>query len=217
MVLLATKIKSDKWIDATWAEFIEMEKNLDDQKSKSYYYQGKIRIEMSPLGNDHSRDHSIITIAISIHAILKEIKFNCNDNCTYRKTGYQSAQPDLSYYVGDNANSIPYNTGVIDLDVYPAPNLVIEIANTSLPDDLGYKRLLYENFGCQEYWIVDVQNQRIIAFAIHDGGSKQIQQSLVLQNLDLSILEEALRKTREEDHGKVGAWLMQQFELINEK
>jgi Uma2 family endonuclease len=191
---------------------MEIEENLNDEKAKSYYYQGKIRFEMSPLGNDHASDHSIIITAINIYNILKGIKFDCKDNCTHRKTGYQSAQPDLSYYVGDNANAIPYNTGVINLDVYPAPNLVIEIANTSLPDDLGYKRLLYENFGCQEYWIVDVQNQRIIAFAISDGGSKQISQSEVLSNLDLGILEEALRKTRQEDHGKVGAWLMQQFQ-----
>lgn len=88
---------------------------------------------------------------------------------------------------------------------------MIEIANNSLGDDLGIKRLLYENFGTQEYWIVDVQSQKIIAFAIEDGGSKKINQSQVLLDLDLSILEEALQKTRISNHSQVGIWLLQKF------
>lgn len=142
---------------------------------------------------------------------LKAIDFNCKDNCSYDKTGYRSAQPDLSYYIGDNVDAVPYGTGIVDLDIYPSPNLVIEIANNSLGDDLGIKRLLYENFGTQEYWIVDVQTQNIIGFAIKDGGSKRITQSQVLLNLDLSILEEALQKTRVSNHSQVGVWLLQKF------
>jgi len=33
----------------------------------------------------------------------------------------------------------------IDLDIYSPPDLVIEVANISLPDDKGEKRLLYED------------------------------------------------------------------------
>ena len=212
MNLTVNKIDTDKWVNASWEEYLQAEVNPNYEKAKIYYDQGKIRIEMSPLGISHSRDHGIIGYAINLYGSLKGIDLNGSDNCTYRKTNYQSAQPDLSYYIGERVNAVPYISGIIDLDIYPAPNLVIEIANTSLADDLGAKRLLYEHFGTQEYWIVDVKNQRIIAFAINDGGSKQIRQSQVLSNLDLSILEEALRKTRQQNHGEVGAWLMQQFQ-----
>jgi Uma2 family endonuclease len=212
MIATATKIELNEWVKATWDEYLQVEENPDYEKAKIYYYQEKIRIEMSPLGNDHASDHSIIITAINLYNILKGINFNCKDNCNYRKTGYKSAQPDLSYYIGDKADAIPYNTGVVNLDIYPAPNLVIEIANTSLLDDLGNKRLLYENFGCEEYWIVDVKNQKIIAFGINDGGSKQITKSEILSNLELKILEEALAKTRQQNHTKVGAWLLQQFQ-----
>jgi Uma2 family endonuclease len=213
MNLTLTKIESDTWVNATWEEYLQIEENPDYQTAKTYYYQGKIRIEMSPLGNDHASDHSVIITGINLYNILKNINFNCKDNCTYRKTGYQAVQPDLSYYLGKNVNAIPYGTGVVNLDIYPAPNLVIEIANSSLLDDLGTKRLLYENLGSQEYWIVDVQNQTIIAFRINDGGSQQIRISEVLQGLNIDILEEALRKTRQENqnHNLVGAWLLQQF------
>jgi len=74
---------------------------------------------------------------------------------------------------------------------------VTEIANTSLADGKGEKRLLYEALGVGEYWVVDVANVQILAFAIADGGSKRITESQVLPNLPLSLLEEALRRTRE--------------------
>jgi Uma2 family endonuclease len=211
MTQILTKIDCDTWVNATWDEYQSAENNPDYEQAKIYYHQGKIRIEMSPLGNDHASDHSIISYAINLYGCVKGIDFNSKDNCTYSKTGYRSAQPDLSYYIGDNVDAVPYGTGVVDLDIYPSPNLVIEIANNSLGDDLGIKRLLYENFGTQEYWIVDVQTQTIIAFAIKDGGSKRINQSQVLLNLDLSILEEALQKTRISNHSQVGAWLLQKW------
>jgi Uma2 family endonuclease len=212
MVLTTTKIESDTWVKATWEDYLQAEENPDYEKAKIYYYQGKIRIEMSPLGNDHAKDHSLISNIINLYSIVKGIDLNCNDNCTYRKKGYQGVQPDLSYYLGKKVNAIPYNTGIVDLDIYPPPILIIEIANYSLNDDLGMKRLLYEDFGIQEYWVVDVQNQKIIAFSMNNGGSKQITQSQVLPNLEISLLEEALVKTRQQNHTKVGAWFLQKFQ-----
>ncbi len=211
MTLLQEKIISDTWIDATWEEFIQAGENPDYQKGKFYYYQGKLRIEMSPLGNDHASDHSIINSAINLYVFLKGINFNAKDNCSYRKSGYQEAQPDLSYYLDENVNAIPYGTSIINLDEFPPPTLVVEIANTSLADDQGEKRLLYEELGIKEYWIVNVKKGEIIAFKMENKGSYRIRESLVLANLEMSILEEALKMTRQTNHGKVGAWLLQKF------
>lgn len=211
MTLLQTKIISDTWVDATWEEFIQATANPDYQNGKFYYYQGKLRIEMSPLGNDHARDHSIINSAINLYLTLKGIDFNGNDNCSYRKAGYQEAQPDLSYYLGDTVDAIPYGTNIINLDKFPPPTLVVEIANTTLADDQGAKRLLYEELGIKEYWIVDVRKGEIIAFKMENQGSYRIRESQVLPDLKLSVLEEALKMTRQTNHGKVGAWLLEQF------
>ncbi|NER08269.1 MAG: Uma2 family endonuclease, partial [Okeania sp. SIO3C4] len=68
--------------------------------------------------------------------------------------------------LGKNADIIPYRTSIIDLEKYPPPDLVIEVANSSFSDDKGEKRILYENIGVREYWIVDVQNVKIIAFSV---------------------------------------------------
>ena len=87
----------------------------------------------------------------------------------------------------------------------------IEIANTSLADDKGEKRILYEDLGVSEYWIVDVQNPQVIAFAVADGGSKRIDESQVLPGLKLALLNEALIRSRNMNQRQVGAWLMEQF------
>ena len=47
----------------------------------------------------------------------------------------------------------------------------------------------------------------LIAFAIADGGSRRITQSQVLP-LTISLLEEALRRTRQMNQAQVGAWLL---------
>jgi Uma2 family endonuclease len=209
---LQTKLPTDTWVAATWNEYLQAIENPAYEKAKSYYYNGKMRIEMPPVGNDHSRDHSIVIYAVHLFASVKGIDLNGNDNCTYRKTGYNDAQPDASFYIGKNAEVIPWGTSIIQLDIYPAPDLVIEVANTSVADDKGDKRLLYEELGVGEYWIIDVQNVQVIAFAVENGGSRKITQSQVLPGLAISLLQEGFRRTREMNHGRVGAWLLSQFQ-----
>ncbi|MBW4450374.1 MAG: Uma2 family endonuclease [Spirirestis rafaelensis WJT71-NPBG6] len=209
---LQTKIPTDTWITATWDEYIQEIENPSREKAKGYYYNGKMRIEAPPIGNEHSRDHTIIIVAASNYAAIKNIPMNGKDNCTYRKTGFNEAQPDVSYYIGKNADVIPWGTSIINLDNYPPPNLVIEVANTSLGDDKGEKRLLYEELAVDEYWIIDVRNVQVIAFAVENNGSRKITQSQVLPDLTISLLEEAFRRTRQMNQSQVVAWLLSQFQ-----
>ncbi|BAU14646.1 hypothetical protein LEP3755_51970 [Leptolyngbya sp. NIES-3755] len=78
--------------------------------------------------------------------------------------------------------------------------------------DKGDKRLLYETLGVREYWIVNVQKMSVLAFAIANQGSYKITQSQVLAGLEISVLEEAFRLSREMNHGKVSTWLLKQFQ-----
>ncbi len=210
---LQTKLPTDTWVAATWNKYIQAIEAPVYEKAKCYYHSGKLRIEMAPVGNDHASDHTIIIAAVSLFAAIKGIDLNGKDNCTYRKIGVQEAQPDVSYYIGENADVVPWGTSIIDLDIYPPPTLVIEVANTSLADDKGEKRLLYEDLKVAEYWIVDVQNVQVIAFAIADGGSRRITQSQVLPGLAISLLDEAFRRTRQMNQSQVVAWLLTQYQL----
>lgn len=211
---LQTKFPTDTWVVASWDQYVQAIEDPAYEKAKSYYHNGQLRIEMTPLGHDHSRDQTIILFAVNLFATIKGINLNGMDNCTFRKTGVKDCQPDVAYYLGENADVIPWGTSLIDLDSYPPPDLVIEVANTSLADDKGEKRLLYEDLNVTEYWIVDVQNVELTAFAIADGGSRRITQSQVLP-LTISLLEEALRKTRQMNQAQVGAWLLTKMQAQN--
>jgi Uma2 family endonuclease len=212
MQQLETRGITDSWIKGTWEEYLAAINNFPENQGKSYYYNGYYRLEMTPIGNDHASDHAILIFAVSLYATLKNLAFNAKDNCSFRKSGYQEVQPDISYYFADKANLISYGTSLIDLNQYPPPDLVIEISKSTLNDDLGNKRLLYEELGVSEYWSVKVDDPQIFAFEIIDRGSKRIDISKVLPNLKLSVLESALQQARTRDQSQVGRWLISQFQ-----
>lgn len=85
----------------------------------------------------------------------------------------------------------------------------IEISKTTLLDDLGVKRALYEEIGVSEYWVVDVKKCQIFAYGLGDRGSNQIDTSQVLQGFEFSTLAAALQLSRQTDQSQVGAWLME--------
>jgi len=214
MSISPTPLLTDTWVIATWEEYIYKLAEPAYTKAKGYYHNGKMRIEMSPIGNDHASDHSIVIYAVNLFAALKNIDLNGKDNCTYRQTGIGEVQPDISFYIAEKTAAIPYGTGIVDLTVYPPPTLAIEVANTSLSDDIGNKRLLYEELDVAEYWIVDVQKVQVIAFAIGNQGSRRITVSQVLPGLPIALLQEALQLTRQTNHGKVSAWLLSKFQQL---
>jgi len=106
-------------------------------------------------------------------AFLKTRSIRMRRATTYYKGHMRLELLPVSFNHGsDHVAAIPRGTGIVNLDRYPAPNLVIEVAKSSLLDDVGAKRSLYEELGVDEYWVVDVQNAQILAYAIADQGSK---------------------------------------------
>ncbi len=209
-----TQLLTDIWVVATWHEYIETLKSPAYEKAKSYYHDGRMLIDMAPTDFTHSCDHTIILFAVNLFCTLKSIPLNGQIGCSFRKVGLQECQPDVSYYIGKNADLIPKLTKIVDLNKYPAPDLAIEISDTTLSSDIGNKRLLYEELAVKEYWVVDVQKNKIKAFTIANNGSQIITESILLPELSMSLLESALHRSREADQGTVGAWLLQQFQAI---
>jgi Uma2 family endonuclease len=207
-----TQLPLDTWVPAPWDAYMRVIEEPAYKKAKGYYHDRRMRIETSPVGNPHSRDHSIIIYTVHLFAGIRNIDIDGHDNCTYRKSGCAEAQPDASFYIGETAEAVPWDVTIIDLDRYPPPSLAIEVSHTSLADDKGEKRLLYESLGVAEYWIIDVQNVQVIAFAIQQGGSRRIYQSQVLPGLEIALLKEAFQRSRQTNHGKVSTWLLAQLQ-----
>ena len=211
---IKTKLPTDEWVTATGDDYLQAIANPHLEKAKSYYHDRQLRIEMTPQGYDHSYDNFSIGYAVALFCAIKGIPISGVTNCTFRKTGEEEAQPDLAFYIGNHAEIIPPDTSLVNLDVYPSPDLVIEIAKTSLSDDLGSKRMLYERLGVAEYWVVNVRRASLIAFVIADGGSKAISQSQVLPPLPLALLEEALHRGRQTGRTQLYAWLITQIQSL---
>jgi Uma2 family endonuclease len=213
MVQLQGKLIANTWVKANWDKYIEAIEYPEHEQHQGYYYNGYMRIEDMPTGANHSRYHLLMAFAINLFCTIGGIAINGFDNCSYRKTGIRECQPDLSYYCGERARLAPVGISAVNLDEQSTPDLVIEISNTTINDDLGAKRLLYEEMGISEYWIVDVQNSQIYAFEMVDRGSRRIDTSLVLPNLSIAILTEALNRSKEFDQSQIGQWLMSEFKI----
>lgn len=213
-------IKTDAWILAGWTEYVALcdgeltqdDNTLDLEKARCYYDNGWMRIEMAALGPWHGRHNSIVSKVVSLFATLRMMRMVELTNTSFRKVGEREAQPDLAFYLGKTFNLPPQNNQPVEIERYGAPHLVIEIASTTLGDDLGLKRLLYERLGVQEYWVVNVATSEVLAFAVDQGGSREIRDSQVLPGLALSTVEAAMEQSTTADDGAIARWLIQVFQ-----
>lgn len=203
-------LETDIWVKASWEEFLALAENPDYEKGRFYYDKGDLRIEMSPIGSSHSQDNNVISNVVSLYATVKNIRIKGLINGSFRKPGIREFQPDLAFYIG-SFRFPPRTNSPIDLQEFEPPTLVVEFGATSLNDDLGRKRLLYERAGIPEYWVVDVKAGDVIAFEISEGRSGEIQESRGLPGLAIALVEEALQRSKNEDDGEINRWLLQTF------
>lgn len=202
---------TDSWIEASWEEYLPLADDPNYEAGRCYYDDGWMRIEMAALGPLHGRENSIVSNLVVLFTTLKVIRSAELTNTTFRKIGIRDCQPDIAFYLGSTFRLPALDNAPVNVDEFGAPHLAIEIASTTLSDDLGRKRLLYERLGVQEYWVVDVSVGQIFAFEVSDGGSKQVWESQVLPGLTIALVEEALRRSQTQDDGEINRWLLQQF------
>ncbi len=73
-------------------------------------------------------------------------------------------QPDITFIKNENLNKIK------ERGIFGAPDLVIEILSPSTYKyDMEDKKLIYERYGVQEYFIVDPQSGDVYAFKLEEG------------------------------------------------
>lgn len=101
---------------------------------------------------------------------------------------YDIVQPDIVFVSSDQRGLV--RDGVIN----GAPGLVVEILSPSTQrTDLVRKRVLYEQAGVSEYWIVDIDRRVIRQLVLRDGRYDEIDtsnadlQSSVIDGLQIDI------------------------------
>jgi Uma2 family endonuclease len=202
-------ISTDTWVKATWETFVSTVAEPQYESGRGYFDSGYMRMEMAPLGPGHGRHNSVVMDVVALFATFHNIRLTKLINCSFYKAGEQGCQPDVAFYIGPTFQLPPQNNTPVDVNQLGPPTLAIEVGASSFKDDLGAKRLLYERLGVAEYWVVNVAERQVIAFAVDQNRSGEIAISGVLPGLEISLVETALQHSETEDDTALMRWLME--------
>ena len=163
IVSSSKRILTDTWVRATWDEFVAIAyEDSTYEEGRAYFDAGYMRIEMPSLGVGHSRQNGVVWDVITFFSAARELDITKYINASFEKSGERECQPDAAFYIGEGAKYLPpQNNSPVNIDLFGPPSLMVEVGSTSLNDDLGRKRLLYERLGVKEYWVVDVEAQGV--------------------------------------------------------
>jgi Uma2 family endonuclease len=201
--------------DATWQDYVAVRDNPNLDFRKIAFHQGWLWLDMGQEGPGHSSFSDLMTIIFGFWAFLHpEVPLQSYGRCILECPDTHACGPDLVLYQGDN---IPrWQVGEprrIMLNRDRVPDLVGEIADTSLSFDLDEQKQIYASLGIAEYWVVDVKGRRIFAFGLTEAGTYQeIQVSQVLLNLPIALLEQTLERLEIETNTAAANWLMGQLQ-----
>ena len=213
VVFSSQQVLTDTWVEATWDEFVAVAYDPAYADCKAYFDLGSMRIEMPSLGIGHGRQNGVVWNVITFFVAARGKDITSYINTTFRKSGLKEFQPDAAFYIGEAAKYMPpQNNSPVNIDLCGSPSLVVEVGASSLSDDLGAKRILYERAGISEYWVVDVKGKKVVAFDMKDERSGQIRISGVLPGLEIDLVEEALRRSQTENDGAIAQWLIKMFQ-----
>ncbi len=202
-----------QWHPATWEDYITLRDAPIKERMKLAYNQEKLWVDMGGEGINHSIVSDLFTSLLFFWAIQRpEQMFTSLGRCLIEKPETQACAPDLVLYIGEDYPQ--WKQGEprrINLTQWRVPNLVGEISDTTLADDLDQQKHLYEALGIPEYWVIDVRGQRVFAFQLQEGKYNICTESLALNGLPISVLEETLKRLGEGTNTSAAAWFTQQI------
>uniref|UniRef100_B8HK97 Putative restriction endonuclease domain-containing protein n=1 Tax=Cyanothece sp. (strain PCC 7425 / ATCC 29141) TaxID=395961 RepID=B8HK97_CYAP4 len=198
---------------ATWQDYVRMRDNLNWRKID--FYQGWLRVEMGAEGPAHASFSDLITMIFGFWAFLHpEPVLQSFGRSLIEHPETEACAPDLVLYKGENIPRWqPGEARRIILPQHRIPDLVGEIADTTLSIDLDERKQLYASLGIPEYWVIDVKGLRLFAFGLTDRESYQeIAVSQVLTGLPIALIEQTLERLTIETNTAAANWFMQQVQ-----
>lgn len=203
-----------EWKAATWEDYLSYRDNPNTETLKLFFYRNKLFAEMGTEGINHATICDLFTLVFGFwFSQNPEQIFSSLGRCLLEKPPQQAAAPDLVLYLGEDFPR--WQSGqrrYINLNEWQVPNLVGEIADTTLATDLDEKKHLYAELGIPEYWVIDVRGQRVFAFQLQSNGVYQeCEQSLVLAGLPIDLLNQTLSRLNDGTNGSAAIWFAQQI------
>ncbi len=202
----------------TWQDYVAIRDAPDQDWQKMAFHQGWLFIDMGTEGPGHASFSDLMTAIFFVWAFLHpEVLLQSYGRCLIEKPDTHACSPDLVLYKGDNIPQWqPGEPRRILLDRHRLPDLVGEIADTTLGIDLDEQKQLYASLGISEYWVIDVKGMRLFAFGLTTAGVYEaIQVSQVLEGLAIDLIERTLERLATETNTAAANWLMQQLQAKN--
>ncbi len=204
--------------DATWQDYeaVRDDPNLDCRKIA--FHQGWLWVDMGTEGPGHASFSDLMTAVFFVWAFLHpDIVLQSYGRCLIENLTTHACAPDLVLYKGENIPKWqPGEPRRIMLDRHRLPDLVGEIADTTLGIDLDEQKQLYASLRIAEYWVIDVKGMRLFAFGLTAAGVyEEIQVSQVLTGLSITLVEQTLERLSAETNTAAANWLMQQLQAPN--
>jgi Uma2 family endonuclease len=186
------------WQPATWEEYERSRDAMGEGAGRLFFNEGYLWVDMGGEGINHSRFNDLVTLVVFLwfSQKLPQQTFDSMSGCLLEKTDCQGASPDKVLYIGgDSPRWREKESRSIDLEKWRVPDLVAEISDTTLATDLDEKKQLYTKLTIPEYWVVDVQGARVLAFRLNDlGRYQEIDVSLALPGLPIDLLTQTLKQ-----------------------
>jgi Uma2 family endonuclease len=202
---------------ATWQDYVALRDNPDLDCRKLAFHQGWLLVDIGTEGAGHNSFSDLMTAIFFVWAFLHpEVVLQSYGRCLIEKPDTHACSPDLVLYKGDNIPKWkPGEPRRIILDRHRLPDLVGEIADTTLGIDLDEQKQLYASLGITEYWVIDVKGMRLFAFGLTATGVyKALQESQVLAGLAIALVEQTLERVAESTNTAAASWLMQRLQAL---
>jgi Uma2 family endonuclease len=200
-----------------WQTYAALRDNPKIAWQKIAFHQGWLWFDMGKEGPNHAAFSDFVTILFGFWAFLHpETPFQSYGRCLLELPETQACAPDLVLYRGDNIPKIqPGERRWIDLSAQRRPDLVGEIADTSLSLDLDEQKCLYASLGIPEYWVIDVRGQRLFLFLLTEAGCYQESEvSQTLTGLTVQQVEGALARLEWDANTGAANWLLGELQAI---
>jgi Uma2 family endonuclease len=204
---------------ATWEDYLAYRDapNNNDNIGLCFNCDRLWVIDMGKEGINHASINNLFTMLFYIwFSQAPGLIYSSLGGCLLEKPKKQAASPDLMLYLGSEYPT--WQTGerrYINLEQWRVPNLVGEIADTTLTIDLDEKKYLYADLGIPEYWVIDVKGLRVFAFQLQSNGKYQeCETSLALSGLPISLLNQTLERLNAETNGSAAIWFAQQIATL---
>ena len=201
--------------DATWQDYVALRDSRTLDWRKIAFYQGWLWADMGTEGPNHAAFSDLMTMIFGFWVFLHpEPALQSFGRCLIDLPETHACAPDLVLYKGDHIPKWqPGEPRRIDLTHHRLPDLVGEIADTTLSIDLDEQKQLYASLGIAEYWVIDVKGARLFAFGLTPSGIyESIQISQILTGLPIELVSQTLERLTEETNTAAANWLMQQLQ-----